>query len=325
MIDVHAHVVLEGLMGTAGPYGPEMLECGDRPAFRVGDYVLEGVRYRGTPFLDVDLRLQAMQERGITFQVLSPNPLTFLHHAPADVAIPFCRRHNDLLTELIAVAPDHLGGLAALPAQDVDASVAELERAVGLGLLGASIGTDPGRPLDDPALDPLYAACVDLDVPLFLHPSPSGIDNPVRDPRLQRFDLELIVGFAAEETLAVATLIYGEVLDRHPALDLCLTHGGGGTPFLAGRMRAAARVRAWAPDALRADGAFDDRLRRLWFDALVHDARALRFLADVVGDEHLVAGTNFAGWDEGRPPPGEWRERLSGNARRLLRLPEGSP
>ena len=85
MIDVHAHVVLEGLMGAAGPYGPEMLECGARPAFRVGDYVLEGVRYRGTPFLDVDLRLRAMEERGITFQVLSPNPLTYLHHAPAEV------------------------------------------------------------------------------------------------------------------------------------------------------------------------------------------------------------------------------------------------
>ena len=321
MIDLHAHVVLEGTMGTAGPYGPEMLECGDRPAFRVGDYVLEGVRYRGTPFLDVDLRLRAMEERGITFQVLSPNPLTYLHHAPAEIAVPFCRRHNDLLAELIAVHPARLGGLAALPAQDIDASVDELERAVALGLLGAAIGTDPGRTLDDPALDPLYAACVRLNVPLFLHPSPSGIDNPVRDTRLGRFDLELVVGFAAEETLAVATLIYGGVLDRNPDLDLCLTHGGGATPFLFGRMRAAARARAWAPAELKADGAFEERLARLWFDTLLHDERALRFLADTVGDEHLVPGTNFAGWDEGHPPPAEWQERLTANARRLLRLP----
>lgn len=308
-------------MGAAGAYGPEMLECGDRPAFRVGDYVLEGVRYRGTPFLDVDLRLAAMEERGITFQVLSPNPLTYLHHAPAEIAVPFCRRHNDLLADLIAVAPDRLGGLAALPAQDVDAAVLELERAVGLGLLGAAIGTDPGHELDSPVLDPLYAACIRLDRPLFLHPSPSGIDNPVRDPRLGRFDLELVVGFAAEETLAVATLVYGGVLERHPGLDLCLTHGGGATPFLFGRMRAAARARSWAPPELKADGAFEACLRRLWFDALVHDERALRFLADIVGDDHLVPGTNFAGWDEGRPPPEAWRKRLDENARRLLRLP----
>ena len=320
MIDVHAHVVLEGLMGTAGAYGPEMLECGDRPAFRVGRYVLEGVRYRGTPFLDVELRLRAMEERGITFQVLSPNPLTYLHHAPAEVAVPYCRRHNDLLVELIAIAPDRLGGLAALPAQDVEASVAELERAVGRGLLGGAIGTDPGRPIDAPALDPLYAACTRLDVPLFLHPSPSGIDNPVRDPRLARFDLELVVGFAAEETLAVATLIYGGVLDRHPGLDVCLTHGGGATPFLFGRMRAAARARSWAPPELKAESAFEERLGRLWFDTLVHDERALGFLAEIVGDGHLVPGTNFAGWDEGGPPPDAWQKRLSDNARRLLRL-----
>jgi aminocarboxymuconate-semialdehyde decarboxylase len=320
VIDVHAHVVLEGLMGSAGPYGPEMLEWGDRPAFRVGDYVLEGVRYRGTPFLDVDLRLRAMEQRGITFQVLSPNPLTYLHHAPAEVAVPFCRRHNDLLAAVVAVAPDRLGGLAALPAQDVEASVAELGRAVDLGLLCAAIGTDPGHDLDAPALDPLYAACTRLDVPLFLHPSPSGIDDPVRDPRLGRFDLELVVGFAAEETLAVATLVYGGVLDRHPGLDLCLTHGGGATPFLIGRMRAAARARSWAPPELRADGAFEERLRRLWFDTLLHDERALRYLAEIAGDEHLVPGTNFAGWDEGGPPADVWRERLSDNARRLLRL-----
>jgi aminocarboxymuconate-semialdehyde decarboxylase len=142
----------------------------------------------------------------------------------------------------------------------------------------------------------------------------------VRDPRLARFDLELVVGFAAEETLAVATLIYGGVLDRHPALDVCLTHGGGATPFLFGRMHAAARARPWAPGELKADGAFEERLHRLWFDALVHDERALRFLAEIVGEEHLVPGTNFAGWDEGTPPPEQWRKRLSDNARRLLRL-----
>ena len=36
-------------------------------------------------------------------------------------------------------------------------------------------------------------------------------------------------------------------------------------------------------------------------------------------DLELVVG--FAGWDEGRLPPGEWQERPSDNARRLLRLP----
>ena len=323
MIDVHAHVVLAGTLGAAGPYGPEIVG-GDEggPAFRTGRYTFRGVRYEGSAFLDVAVRLAAMEAAGITYQVLSPNPLTYFHHVEADVAERFCRLHNDLLSELVAAHPDRLGGLAALPMQAPDRAVQELERAVGeLGLLGASVGTSFGRPLDDPALDPLYAAAVRLDVPLFLHPGFDCVDAPHADPRLDRFDLELVVGFAAEETLAVATVIYGGVLDRHPDLDLCFSHGGGAVPFLLGRLRRAAEVRPWASPELAAPGGFDARLGRLWFDCHVHSDRSLALLVDVVGDDRLVVGTNFAGWDQGRPPddPGR-RARLTANARRLLRL-----
>ena len=80
-------------------------------------YTLEGVRYRGSPFMEVDLRLAAMDEAGIDYQVLSPNPLTYFHHIdPAD-ALAFCRRHNDVLAELVARHPDRLAGFAALPMQ----------------------------------------------------------------------------------------------------------------------------------------------------------------------------------------------------------------
>jgi len=323
VIDVHAHVVLAGTLGGAGRYGPEILgEADGGPAFRTGAYTFTGVRYEGSAFLDVDVRLAAMDEAGIAYQVLSPNPLTYFHHIEANIAESFCRRHNDLLAELVSGHPDRLGGLAALPMQDPGRAVKELERAVcDLDLLGAAIGTSFGRPLDDPALDPLYAAAVHLDVPLFVHPGFDCVDAPHPDPRLDRFDLELVVGFAAEETLAVATVIYGGVLDRHPQLDLCFSHGGGAAPFLFGRMRRAAQVRPWASPDLAAPGGFEARLGRLWFDCHVHDPRSLALLIDVVGDGRLVAGTNFAGWDQGRPPDDpDLRGRLAANARRLLRL-----
>lgn len=328
MIDVHAHVVLEGTLGAAGPYGPEIVTDADGvQSFRTGAYTFSGVRYEGSAFLEVDVRLAAMDKAGIAYQVLSPNPLSYFHHIEAEIAERFCRRHNDLLAELVGRHPDRLGGLAALPMQDPERSVAELRRAVGeLGLLGAAIGTSFGRPLDDPTLDPLYAAAVDLEVPLFVHPGFDCVDAPTPDPRLSRFDLELVVGFAAEETLAVATLIYGGVLDRHPELDLCLSHGGGSVAFLFGRLRKAARVRPWAGPELAADGGFEARLARLWFDCHVHDPRSLRFLIEVLGDGRLVAGTNFAGWDQGELPEGDGlRERLTVNARRLLRLDRRPP
>ena len=76
MLDLHAHVVLEGVLGRAGVHGPELTDDPDCPTFRVGGYTLEGVRYRGSAFMDLDRRIEAMDALGVTRQMLSPNPLT---------------------------------------------------------------------------------------------------------------------------------------------------------------------------------------------------------------------------------------------------------
>ncbi len=328
MIDIHAHIVLESVLGAAGALGPE-LDDGDpdsgRPScFRVGEYELIGVRYRGSAFMDLDLRLAAMDGAGIDLQVLSPNPLTYFSHVEAQWADQFCRRHNEELAALVARAPDRLRGFAQLPMQDPDLACAELERAVGeLGLLAPYLGTDLGRPLDDPAFDQFWSTCVQLDVPVFLHPAPDGIDRPRRDERLARFDGDLWLGFLYEETIAVTSLILGGVLDRHPSLDVCVSHGGGATSWLAERMEHAARTRPWGPSSLAATGAVGERLARLWWDAHVGGPRALAALRSAFGTGRLVAGTNLAGWDQSADPAwgdADLAATMDANARRLLRL-----
>lgn len=320
MIDVHAHVVLEGVLGCAGHYGPELgVGPEGRPRFRVGDYVLDGVDYRSSPFMDVDLRLALNDRLGIELQILSPNPITYFHHIEADVAAGFCRWHNDEMAAIVAGHPDRFGGFAQLPMQDIDAAVTEFRRAVrDLGLLGAYIGTDFGTTFDDPALDALWETAVDLDVPVFIHPAPAGIDGPLRDPRIRNFDLDLSLGFLYEETLAVAHIIYGRVLERHPRLDLCLSHGGGAAAFMSGRLHHQGTTRPWA----RANPVdFAASLRRMWFDQHVHDDHALDLLTAKVGRDRLVVGTNLAGWDA--PTTADeihFLPAYDDNARRLLRL-----
>jgi aminocarboxymuconate-semialdehyde decarboxylase len=320
MIDVHAHVVLEGTMGCAGHYGPELgVGPEGRAQFRVGEYVLDGVDYRSTAFMDLDLRIEVCDRLGIDVQVLSPNPLTYFHHIEAPLAIEYCRWHNDEMAAMVARRPDRFRGFAQLPMQDLDAAVAEFGRAVGeLGLIGAYIGTDFGTGFDDRALDPLWSVAVELDVPIFIHPAPGGIDGPLRDERLRAYDLDLSLGFLYEETLAIAYLIYGGVLERFPGLDLCISHGGGASAFMAGRLTHQGTARPWA----RANPVdFEAGLRRLWFDHHVHDQRALRLLTETVGVDRLVVGTNLAGWDA----PHDTAEIgfvavYDDNARRLLRL-----
>ncbi|MGB0113541.1 MAG: amidohydrolase family protein [Ilumatobacteraceae bacterium] len=320
MIDVHAHTVLPGVMGCAGEYGPE-LGIGDdgRPRFRVGNYVLHGVDYRGTPFMDPDVRLRVNDHLGIDLQMLSPNPITYFHHIEAPVAAEFCRWHNDELAAVVAGHPDRFRGAAQLPMQDVDAAVVELRRAVGdLGLVAAYIGTDFGTDFDDERLDPFWAAAVELDVPVFIHPAPWGIDGPLRDARIRKYDLDLSVGFMFDETIAMACLIYGGVLDRHPGLDICMSHGGGACAYMLGRLEHQGRTRPWARER---PVDFQAAMQRMWFDNHVHDDDSLYLLERKVGRDRLVVGTNLAGWDaptESDQIP--FVQAYDDNARRLLRL-----
>jgi aminocarboxymuconate-semialdehyde decarboxylase len=322
LIDLHAHVRLQATNGAAGRHGPEFgTDETGKPWYRVGNYRLVGVKHTGSPFTDPGLRLAKMDEAHIDFQVLSPSPLTYFHHIDLAEALPFCRRHNDAMAELVKAYPGRLGGLAALPMQDPSAARDELHRAVEeLGLWGAAIGTEFKDPLHSPAFDPFYESFVKLDVPLFIHPAPAGIDGPPGDPALKRFDLDIIVGFGAQEAIAVSTLIFGGVLDRHPKLDVWISHGGGSTPVMVGRLAQAGRKRPWAMAEHRKDGAFEERLSRIWFDTHLGDPRALALLQSIVGTERLTFGTNFAGWDQGDAGDhGPIDPRLADNARRLLR------
>ena len=117
----------------------------------------------------------------------------------------------------------------------------------------------------------------------------------------------------------MCTLIYGGVLERHPTLDVCLTHGGGATGYLFGRMASAAKKRPWSRDALRRDGAFEELLHRLWFDIHVHAEESLALLRQRVNLSRLVFGTNFAGWDQQAGDIRAEARPYAENTKRLLR------
>ena len=211
--------------------------------------------------------------------------------------------------------------------QDIDAAIAELDRCVNeLGLLGSYTGTDFGIHLDDAKLDPFFEACVELDVPWFLHPAPTGLDGPLRDDRMTRFSLELVAEFSLEEMLAVAMLVFGGVSRRHPDLDICISHGGGSFPMHRAKIRKLAERRPSSPDWIKEPGAFDAAVDRLWFDCHVSGDAEFNFAVEQLGTERLVFGTNFGGWDTGTVDHlGELPAKLNANAVRLLRLEKRAP
>ncbi len=298
-IDVHAHILCPEVMGVAGAAGPEMGEDNGAMYFRSGDYVLRGVRFTDSPFSDVGMRLALMDRMGIDVQLLSPNPLTYFYTQSAADGERFCRAQNDAIAAVVRAHPDRFVGLAQLPMQAPELAVRELDRAVRtLGLRGSYVGSDfAGVALSDPALDPVWSAHEALDVPVVVHPAPVDVERPAAAQQGSRqWDLDIVIGFAHDETTAVAHLIYGGVLARHPRLRAHIPHGGGTAPYLRGRMATALARRPWGRALL--DRPFDALWSQLSFDCLVGTPSAMAFLIESEGASRVMLGTNFAGWDQ---------------------------
>jgi aminocarboxymuconate-semialdehyde decarboxylase len=115
-------------------------------------------------------------------------------------------------------------------------------------------------------------------------------------PRSSKFALNQIVQYTFDTTLCVGSLISSGVLDRFPKLRLILSHGGGALPYLIGRFDIM-HERADKSQGIVAAGKPSAYLHRLWYDSILHDAQALRYLASRVSVDRIVLGS-----DDSFPP-----------------------
>ena len=196
VVDVHAHILLPGVMGSCGAAGPEMgFRENGTEYFRAGDYVLENVRFNNSPFSVPAQRIEKMAAMGIDLQLVSPNPLTYFYHQSKQSAIEFNKKQNDEIAAVCSTR-SQLVGAASLPLQDPQASCKELNRAVGtLGLVCSYIGTDVnGLALSDPQFEELWSEHERLGVPVVIHPGPRGsYQKP--DTFFDKWELDVIYGF----------------------------------------------------------------------------------------------------------------------------------
>ncbi len=178
-----------------------------------------------------DARIAFMDAQGVDVQILSLAPPGTQPLDPGD-ALALSRRANDLAAEAVARHPTRLRAFATLPMTDGAVAAAELERAAGLGAVGAMVyGRTGDTPLDDPRYDDLFAAAAGLSQPIFIHPqiprrvireaAYSGFD-PLTDLALATFGW----GWHLEAALAALRLIVRGTFDRHPDLQLVLGHWG---------------------------------------------------------------------------------------------------
>lgn len=334
-IDVHTHLLPQsavraqtsgkewfGSVVSADPAGYPVVETGGR-------------RQRmGSPwhYDPPATRLERMAELGFDRQLVSLLPPLYRYGVPAASAITAAHAVNDEIAAMTTKWPQHFSGLATLPLQDIDASLAELERAIGdLGLAGVSAGTHvQGKNWNDTYLAPIVEAVAEQRCLLFIHPIEVRVSTWVPTGA----HLGNVLGNPFESTVAFSSFVFGGVLDRFPSLRVLFVHAGGYIPYGIGRMRHAWETREDAH--ARCEASPETYARRVYFDSLAHDDRALRYLVDVAGADRVMLGTDYPA-DMGqldtvkriRSNPhltGDEREAiLDVNAARVLGIPAGVP
>jgi aminocarboxymuconate-semialdehyde decarboxylase len=215
-------------------------------------------------------------------------PVLFAYARPVAQALYAAQLFNDAGLELAARGKGRLKTLCQVPLQDTDAACKELSRAMKSGHLGVQIGNHVGnRDLDDEGIITFLQHCADEGAAVLVHPW-----DMMGGARTARWMMGWTVSMPAETQLSIVSLILGGGFDRLPkSLRLCFAHGGGSFAFLLGRLenawhnRDVARGLSQEPPSRYLD--------RFYVDSAVFDARALKLLIEVMGEDRVMLGSDY--------------------------------
>ena len=289
-IDIHTHVVPETFPPYAGrganvPW-PSMAD-----AHACHKHVMiQGKVYRTVSdgCWSVPRRIEDMGAMQVARQAISPMPELLSYWLPLEDAKTMLRYLNEQIAAMIARTPERFIGLGAVPLQDIDASLFELEHLMKkLEFSGVEIASHVnGVSIGDARFEPFFAAAERLGAAIFVHAlRPAGQD------RIVGAFPEQAVCFPGDIGLAAASMITGGVAARHPKLRIAFSHGGGVMSILLPRLVHAWNVFPKARESLAESPA--TTARRFYYDQLVFDPAAVGFLIKSFGAAQIVVGTDY--------------------------------
>ena len=193
-----------------------------------------------------EYRLPYMDKVSIDMQVLSYINLAS-GMLEGQARTDSCISGNDFLKAIIDKYPERFAAFACLPLWDVDASVKELERCVkDYGFKGALVqGKFDGHFLDEKQFIPIFEKAVELDVPIYFHPSMpvkeiqdyyyTSHDGSWSDEVANEFG-SAAFGWHLDIGIQVVRMILSGIFDKLPNLKLISGHWGEGIIEMLDRM-----------------------------------------------------------------------------------------
>jgi aminocarboxymuconate-semialdehyde decarboxylase len=205
--------------------------------------------------------------------------------------------------------------------QDGKLAARVLEEAIAAGFNGVMIGTQPrggSGNLDDPDLNPFWEKAAELEATVYMHPM-----FGCGDPRLADYDMINAVGRGVDTATAIARMLFAGHFARYAGMTMVLSHGGGALPFMQGRLQRNRALHADYGDPVKG-------LESCYYDTVLFDPRALRFLIECYGVEKIMMGSDYP-FPIGDPAPcavvenaklsaGDSRAILGDTAVKLFRL-----
>jgi aminocarboxymuconate-semialdehyde decarboxylase len=146
------------------------------------------------------------------------------------------------------------------------------------------VGTLPrgvGSTLDDADLDPFWAAADETGAVVHIHPSFDAGDVRVND-----FGLANGLGRVTDAMIAIARLLCSGHLTKYKDAKFFAPIGGAGLPFVLGRLKRNHAITPGIGDPV-------EGLAHLYTDTILHDARILKFVIEIMGADRLMLGSDM--------------------------------
>lgn len=282
---------------------------GYEPAYRGGifdatriDAELAEARARG---FDAVSQLQAMDREGLDVAALYPSVglgIMMREQINPKLAAAIARAYNSWLYDFCQADPKRLKGVAMLSFHDASEAVKEAERVVAkFGFVGVFARPEPLRDLawHSRYYDTVWSSLEQLGIPIGFHSAAAVGEVPQIGDRFgNNLLLRHVCAHPMENMLAMADIIGGGVLERHPKLKVAfLECYCGWVSFLLHRMdNAMEKGRFPTAGKLKPSEFF----RRQCWISTEHE-KELPMIIELVGDDNIVFSTDYPHGDSDFP------------------------